>query len=323
MNKKIESILIAFVLFVFSLYVFTNSQTIIESIRFSVSLWMNQLIPSLFPFFFLSELMIQYGIVEFLGELFRPFMNKIFHLGGECAFVLAMSMISGFPSGAKYTRSLLDEGKITTKEANHLITFTHFSNPLFILGTVGTILLQNQSLAILILFCHYITNFIIGFLFRSKQLIPSHKTDFRTAIIKMHNYRVSNHQSFGTVLKNATFHTFQTLLLMLGVITFFLMITSLFRTWIPLSSTKTALFSGILEMTQGIYAVSQLMIPTTWIALLITFFLSFGGLSVHMQVYSIIGDSKIKYAPFFVARLLHGGISCLLLYGCLSLFRLL
>ena len=47
-------------------------------------------------------------------------------------------------------------------------------------------------------------------------------------------------------------------------------------------------------------------------AVLATIFISFGGLSVHIQTISIISNTKIKYYPYLIARILHASIASLL-----------
>ena len=42
--------------------------------------------------------------------------------------------------------------------------------------------------------------------------------------------------------------------------------------------------------------------------------ISFGGLSVHMQIFSILSDTKIKYLPFLTARVMHAFISSFLVF---------
>ena len=56
------------------------------------------------------------------------------------------------------------------EEANKLIRFTHFSNPLFIINVIGTIIIGNKTLGILVLLSHYLSNFIIGFIYRGEKI---------------------------------------------------------------------------------------------------------------------------------------------------------
>ncbi len=67
-------------------------------------------------------------------------------------------------------------------------------------------------------------------------------------------------------------------------------------------------------MTQGLKYISLEAIPLKLKCTLSTMIISFGGLSVHMQIISILSDTKIKYFPFLTARILHALISSLLVF---------
>lgn len=316
MFQKIISTSIMTLLLSIAFFILTESKAVMEAVLFSFQIWKNNIFPSLFPFFLLSELLIQYGFVEFLGELLKPVMNRIFRISNQAAFIFVMSIISGFPSNAKYTKALLEEHKINDKEATKILTFTHFSNPLFILGTVSITFLGNREVGFLILFCHYITNLILGLLFRNYY--PSPKTDcrvsIRKAITNMTLARQKKKVSFPLILTNALNHTIQTLLFILGVTTTFLIITTLINQHITLSTFHQSILNGFFEMTQGLKYVSLLNIPLKIKGILTVMILSFGGLSVHMQLIGILSKSKIRYFPYFTARVLHATIASLMFF---------
>ena len=316
MFQKVISTSIMTLLLSIAFFILTESKAVMEAVLFSFQIWKNNIFPSLFPFFLLSELLIQYGFVEFLGELLKPVMNRIFRISNQAAFIFVMSIISGFPSNAKYTKALLEEHKINEKEATKILTFTHFSNPLFILGTVSITFLGNREVGFLILFCHYITNLILGLLFRNYY--PSPKTDcrvsIRKAITNMTLARQKKKVSFPLILTNALNHTIQTLLFILGVTTTFLIITTLINQHITLSTFHQSILNGFFEMTQGLKYVSLLNIPLKIKGILTVMILSFGGLSVHMQLIGILSKSKIRYFPYFTARVLHATIASLMFF---------
>lgn len=316
MKKIISSTLIMSILIFISIEILTESKTILESVNFSFSVWKNNIFPSLFPFFVLSEILINYGFIELVGELCKPIMNKVFRIKSSCAFIFIMSLISGFPSNAKYTRELYLSGHINEKEASKILTFTHFSNPLFILGTLSLLFLNNKEVGLLILICHYITNIIIGLIFRNYYPSPKEETkvSLKTAILSMHNKRINNNNTFGQIITNSLYNSINTLLLILGTVTLFLIITTIIDNNINLNNYNQSILNGLFEMTQGLKYVSLLNIPLKLKSVISTMIISFGGLSVHMQVISILSDTKIKYTPFLVARILHSFIASLLVY---------
>lgn len=316
MKKTINTILILTILIFVAIEILSDSKSILEAVNFSFNIWKDNVFPSLFPFFVLSELLINYGFIELIGEIFRPFMNKVFKTKGVSAFALIMSMISGFPSSAKYIRELHKQELINENEATKLLMFTHFSNPLFILGTISLLFLNNKEVGLLILICHYLGNFIIGIIFRN--YFPStdekQKLSIKVVIDKIGEKRIKNKKSFGEIVTNALLNSINTLILILGVVTMFLVITTIIDNNININSFHQSILNGIIEMTQGLKYVSLEEIPLKLKCILSTMIISFGGLSVHMQIISILSDTNIKYFPFLTARIIHALISSLLVF---------
>lgn len=316
MKKIIISILIMLLLLFAGSQILTESNMILKSVVFSFNIWQNNIFPSLFPFFVLSELLQYYGFIELVSELCKGLMQKFFKLKGECAFILILSLISGFPSNAKYTKELYEKGLINEQEGTKILTFTHFSNPLFILGTVSLLFLNNKEVGFLILLCHYLGNFIIGLLFRNYYISkPTYeKVSLKNAILKMHDKRLHQKENFGQMITRALMNTINTLLMILGIVTLFLVVTTIIDHIMPLGTYHQSILNGFVEMTQGLKYVSILEIPLKLKAVLSVMIISFGGLSVHMQIFSLLSDTKIKYLPFLTARILHAFISSFLLY---------
>ena len=69
MKQKIISILIMSFLLFIAIEILTESKEILDTVAYSFSIWKNNLFPSLFPFFVLSEILINYGFIELVGEL--------------------------------------------------------------------------------------------------------------------------------------------------------------------------------------------------------------------------------------------------------------
>ena len=258
----------------------TESKSILDSVKFSFQIWIDNIFPSLFPFFVLSELLINFGFAHFIGEILNPFMYRLFKLKGEASFALAMSMISGFPSGAKYTSELYDRKIINEHEASKLLTFTHFSSPMFILGTIS-VFLNNVEVGILILIIHYISNFIIGLIFRNYYISDktNEKISIKKAFLKMHDERVNNSKNLGQIITNSLINSINILLLILGVISLFLIITTVINNNLNLSIYTKSIINGLFEMTQGLKYVTLLDFPLK----LKYFYVLFLGLSVHMR----------------------------------------
>lgn len=316
MKKIWVSVIIMMILLFISFEILNESSLILDSVSFSFKVWRENIFPSLFPFFVLSEILTSFGFIELVSTLFKKVMNTLFRIKGECAFILIMSLVSGFPSNAKYTKELYKKGFIDEKEASKILTFTHFSNPLFVLGTVSILFLNNKEVGILILLCHYLGNLMIGLLVRGyhPSSLEKEKFSFKKAILNMHEARVSRKESLGATVTRALTHAIDTLLMILGTVTLFLVLTTILNHVFSFSSYTQSILNGFIEMTQGLKYVSLLTIPLKLKAILSVMILSFGGLSVHMQILNILSDTDISYFPFLTARIFHAFFSSFLLF---------
>lgn len=298
--------LLCLILFLFlTIELIVSSDLIMVTIKEAIHLWFYKVVPALLPFFLFSNFLINYGFIEITSEFAKPIMS-FFKLNENAAFILMMSMLTGSPGNAFYIKEALKKGKLNEKEATKILMISQFASPLFILGTVR-ILLNDFKLSILILIITYITNFILAFLFQNFYA-SKESSSFSFFTLKKNFYQKET-QSFGKTLSSSIKKTFDTLITILGSICFFYMITAIIQHNHLLPTSIMPYFSGILEMTQGINQVSLLNCSNHIKVFWITVFLSFGGFSIHSQILSLICDTKIKYFPYLVARILHAMIA--------------
>lgn len=314
MKKNIYNLLTILLLLLILSSILIYSQETLKSVLFAFNIWEENIFPSLFPFFVISDLLMNYGFVNILGELTKKIMNKLFYLPGEASFVIIASMLSGFPSSAKFVKSLLEEQKINTEEAEYLLSFTHFSNPLFVIGVIGSTMLKSKKLGFIILFCHIISNFIIAIVIRKKREVDTSTIN----IDKL--FTINSNKSFIQVLTSSITKTINTLILLLGIVTTFLVLSTLISNLINLNDFTRAIVSGILEMTQGIKYISVVNIPLYLKATIMTVFISFGGISIHLQIMSILSDTKVKYKNYFISRVAHASLAGVLVLVLTKLF---
>lgn len=80
--SKINTLLIASFFLFLTATVISHPQASFEASKTGLSMWWEVVFPSLLPFFILSELLIGFGIVRFVGVLLEPFMRPIFRVPG-------------------------------------------------------------------------------------------------------------------------------------------------------------------------------------------------------------------------------------------------
>lgn len=304
--KNFKNYIIIALLLTFIILILYFNKTVLDTIYFSFEIWIKNIFPSLFPMFVVTKILINYNFVDILGKFLSPIM-KLFKTNPNCSFILAASMISGFPSSAYFTNTLLEDNKISNNDASKILLYSHFSNPLFILGTVNSLL--NTNLGILVLLNHYLSNFIIAFIFRNY-----HK---HTTIINKSNKKELNNVNFSQALSESIISSINTLLLILGTISITLVLTNIITEIIPINKVYIA---SVLEMTQGIKYLSLTNISIKLKLIFTTMIISFGGLSIFLQIKGVLNKHPINFKLFILVRIIHAIISGLLTYLMLQFF---
>ena len=289
----------------------TKKRLIYLSIMNALSLWVYNLIPSLFPFFIISDILINYNITSYIPKIIKDFCKNIFNITDNMLTILLLSMISGFPSNARNTRTLYDKGLITVDEANHILMFSHFANPVFILTTVALFFFHNEKTGIILLITHYLSNIILGICLRKSV---NYKMQLNNNIFK--------YNDFGSVLVLAIKKAVDTILTICGIIVVFLMLSTIIINTFKFNLYNQMIIKGIFEITIGIESLSNLPISMNYKLVIASMILAFGGISVHVQVLSQIAGTKIKYLYFLFGRLYQMIIAGFLTYIWTILFKI-
>lgn len=79
------------------LLLFLFPEESVAAAREGISLCVDVLIPSLFPFFVLSSLLISTGLAGLCARPLESFMRPLFGVGGAGAAALSLGLIGGYP----------------------------------------------------------------------------------------------------------------------------------------------------------------------------------------------------------------------------------
>ena len=92
-----------------------------EAMRDGIKLCGNVILPSLFPFFVLSSLVVELGMSRYLGRLLEPVMAPLFYVNGNCAAALALGFVGGYPVGARTAIQIYENGQCSRTEAERML----------------------------------------------------------------------------------------------------------------------------------------------------------------------------------------------------------
>lgn len=318
---KLKRNFIPLLFFVFMLCLIFFSKSNIVAVKGSLNIWVNNVIPSLFPFFIATELLNNTNIPKQIGYIFNKIMKPLFNVPGIGAYALFMGIVSGYPVGAKIVTNFRNNNLCTKEEAERLITFTNNSGPLFILGTVGISLFYDFSIGMLLLFTHILGCLSVGIIFRFWK---SRTRYSRNIDVSPKNLTFN---SLGEVISKSILSAIKSIVLIGGFVVFFGIVISILKNaqlfnflLILLSPIFNILhintsfiipvITGIIELTNGITMVSSVASKNLGINVVIAaFLLGFGGISITLQVLSIISKSDISIKPYMLGKLLHGTLA--------------
>ena len=234
--KKYSNLIVVILSFTTLILILFNKTLVSKTIITSFSIWFNTLVPSMFPMFVLSDILISYNFAEYIPNKIVNFFSKIFNISRNAALIVFLSIISGFPTNAINIKNSYDTGLISKKEAEHLLLFNHFANPLFVLETIGTFYLNSNRYGIVVLVSHILSNFVIGILFRNKNHYS------------LDNYISKNDksQSFGNVISVSIKKAINSIFMVSGTVTLFLILSTLIINVFNLNDYLSLIVQGIL-----------------------------------------------------------------------------
>jgi len=302
---------------IFNITLIFHPAEIIGASKDGLSLWFNNILPSLLPFMIGVNILVALGSVKLIAKLLEPLMRLLFKVSGAGAFALICGMLCGYPMGAKIVSNLREKGEITKSEAQKLIGFTNNSGPIFILGTIGIGIFGSRSAGVFIISVHYLSAIITGLILRfyksdqkpiyKKPITPTEKLNFS------HIFSKNVISSMETLVQIGGFIILFSVLVkvfeLLDISVFISNILSPFSERFSIvENVVQGTVYGVLEMSNGIRSISQGGISKH--ALIATcLVISFGGFSVHAQSINFISKTDIKTSLYIVCKFLHATIA--------------
>lgn len=305
--NKIKNILYLIIVSYFIFLLFKYNYIINKSVIDSVRLWLTKVFPSLFIIFILNDIIINTNILNKTISYLNPVFNKIFNTSNNSFEAFLLSIFSGTPSSAFILKEMLKNNKIDLESANKLISFTYFSNPLFLYNILTNSF--NKYITFKIIIIHYVSNIFIGLLFK--------KNNTKNIKIKKDN---NNNINILQTLPNSIKKSIDTLIMILGTITFYMILTNIILNIFKVGSIYEIIIKGIFEITQSLNILNTLKYPSLIKEIIAISIISFGGLSIHTQIISLLGNTNISYKNFIIGRIFHVLISALTYIICTIIF---
>ncbi len=302
-KEKAKAIMTFLIITAVFIGLFTYSKECKNGIVSGLVLCVSNLVPSLFLYMILASYISGSKLSLYIGAVLGRPVEKLLKLPKVSASAILLSLIGGYPVGAKCVAQSYKNNLLTKSQAKKLSLITVCSGTGFTLNFVGVCLYNSKKIGIILLvsqlLAYTITATFVCIFVKSddieetKYFNNTKQTDFTSAVFD------------GCVA---------TLNMCAMVIVFSALVCvgeKIFH--------NTPIIKDILVLTLEVTtACSKLY--TKYPLYLISFAMGFSGLCIHFQIFSILKDVGINKFLFFSFRIIQGICSACLTYTLLIFF---
>lgn len=283
-----------------------NPSKYMQSCLNGISLWGLSVLPALFPFFFFSGILTKLQILDVLGNKLSKIMQKTFHTSGSSGIIYLLSIISGYPVGAKITSDLYEKGVFSKDEVVRINAFASTSGPLFVIGAVGVGMLYNHTVGVILLVAHLVGALLNGLLYRNYHHKPQDCINIQNSPSINSSISSTLYDSIISILIVGGYIVIANILIdMLGDLGVLKFTSDLINSITNLlgcgASLGDGLSNGILEITRGCKDLASLSLSPKEVAPIICGLISWGGISIQLQALTFLQKCKIS-ASFYMLQ---------------------
>lgn len=321
---RYKHIFVIVLVILFMLALVINPSIYMQSCLNGLRIWGINVLPALFPFFFFSGILTRLGALNLIGAKLSFLMQKLFHCPGSSGVIYLLSIISGYPVGAKITSDLYASGKLTRDEVVRINAFASTSGPLFVIGSVGVGMFVNHLLGVVILISHLLGALINGLLYRNYHYTKNQPVICQSSNNINDTISTTMYDSIISILIVGGYiimaNIIIDMLFNIGILEFFVNILKFVLSPILPQSSANGIASGLIEITRGCQDLSTLNLPIHILGPLACGIISWGGLSIHLQALTFLNKCHISPAFYMLQKLTHSLISAFICAGLCIIF---
>lgn len=255
-----------------------------------VDICLRTIVPSLFPFFFLSGI-INSALIGTNSPFLRP-ISTLCRIPAGAESLMILGLIGGYPVGASAVHSAYSAGSIKRNSAQRMLSFCNNAGPAFIFGILSP--LFENKLSIWVLWIIHISSAIVV-----SMLLPAEKTE---KCMQAGRQSITLTQALQLAIRNTA--------TVCGWVILFRIVIGFFNRWFLWLFPKQwqVLLCGLLELSNGCISLS--LISSDGLRFVVaSVLLAFGGICVAMQTTSVIGDLSSK--GYWLGKIMQTSLSLL------------
>lgn len=297
MSRRLSYCLTAIIIITMVLFVI-DSTIYVRAFLNGITAWATNVLPTLFPFMILGRLIP-------VGRPNEKTAINILNTPSGTANTVLVSVLCGYPMGAKLIANGYQTGNFSATNCKKILLVANCASPIFVIATVGSIILKNTLAGIIIYISHILAMFVSALLQRSQY--------------------IDNLPTAGTVTTDRPNIMIDSLLAVLsvgGYIALFFVLSAMLQQILPNwfaveGQLLTSFVIGILEMTSGCMAIAQCTDIFTATVLCCTI-ISFGGICVASQCMTFLSPCGITIGTLLKQKVVHCALSTIFCFALAS-----
>ena len=282
------------------------SSSPIDTVKRALLLCYTTVIPAIFPFMIVSTLLLRTSAHKVVGALLSGPLRLIFGCSKNASVAVALGYLSGFPIGSLSAATLYNNGEITKGELKRLLLFINNPSAAFVVGGVGIGILGSEKAGRILYLSVLIPSLLVGILSRFFFCEYDDKENHAKP------QSIEKGDSFALVFTRSVGESAINMLTVCACVVFFSIPVGIIGEIFENPGLCTIL-SAFFEISGGCWAASGLSSKTQML-MLCAVACSWSGLSVHMQIFSVLEKCDLTFKPYLISKLAQSLISPLLVY---------
>ncbi len=293
-SKTLFTILLLLAVTVFII----NPDSCMNSCLNGLKIWLINVVPALFPFFILTR------IITALNQTSIPLLDKFtykFFRANNSGLTYCLSLLSGYPVGAKMISNYYEMGAIDKSTATKMFSFCSTSGPMFIVGTIGIGVFRSAKIGYILLIGHIIGSFLNGLLYRGKH------TTLNTNQPQVTKTTVNDimYDSIVSILQVGGYIVFASVTIELLKITNILpSLATIISNFLYCDySAVYALLCGIIEITNGLIGLGSCNISIYTKIIISAILIAFSGICIMLQSTAFLNKIGISKRTMIIQKI--------------------
>ena len=303
-----------------------NLNTCMQSTFTGLNLVIKAILPTIFPFSVICNLIIHYDGISFYSNILGPIICKPLKLSNCSSFPIVASLLCGYPLGCKYCCDLYELGYISKEEYLRLLNIASNASPIFLIGSVGAAMLGNIKYGFILLLGNYLAPLIIGFFTKKNTHEFNNSNEYPLKTDSSYNFgiiiKTSIENAINTTLQVGAFVIIFSIII--GIIKNNSLINIIFNNVEKLLSLSPnslyGIFLGSIEYTNGCKILTSISSSIIFKLSAISFICSFSGLSIIGQISSFTGKFNVSLKKYSFIKFIQGIISFIITFIFSSIF---